>query len=655
MNENKKINFAGNIVPSKIKDPFQQNLNRLSRNVTNIAKIKEENIYFKLVFNQSQDLLNETIGLFIKEKKPYLQQQSPRINSFMFSNKNVSDLCQKFIQVTSLYCFIISSYIKTNNYLNARNIFDSFFTEFKDIFVIFCNRIEKNYPNRGGANTIKAFYPKMILQILRALACLIHLSEKLNKQMSHAFFFNLYFKFITIIKNKVDTFCTPRSENKQKENSFFIHSLSLGAYYFIWKITPLHTAICLLNKIVDINNETHEQEKTEKELYNQYIIYHNITLLYMTNDQDDNAITSLNRAVIICSFLNEFSNGMDSKLKEINQMLITIYLLLIEVLIDKKEYYSALQYVKKTIPFVDKYNNENNEHKRVLDTFLKQINASMTIVNNKQQNMNDKIKEYKMMLIDPNEDLKSRLNFTFEVEEIEKLCLFLSSLSMHQIKLLNDTQPKMSKRISLPIGFSNQFTDCLSFSQRMSLLNIKILLLSRFVILKDPEKPITLQNLNYELFSLREKQMITIKSKKSIQVKSKSPTKSIVKNKELDNFLALFNDKKFVNQNRELLVYCYKTMNNEFLKEAIRNPEKMKKMVLFCKNEFKEQLDSERGFSTSRTRDSNDLFNRGLSMTERKENYRNDPNNCSDNYIHNNNDDDDDDLEIDKDAIDYNN
>ena len=112
------------------------------------------------------------------------------------------------------------------------------------------------------------------------------------------------------------------------------------------------------------------------------------------------------------------------------------------------------------------------------------------------------------------------------MKELEKFFIFYATLSAYQIKILNDTQPTSEKRNYLPILFQNQFKDCLTIRQIIALGNLRVMALSRYVILKDPNKLILPNNLNInqiyfekpELFSPRyfrlEKKLKIIEMKK---------------------------------------------------------------------------------------------------------------------------------------------
>jgi hypothetical protein len=89
-------------------------------------------------------------------------------------------------------------------------------------------------------------------------------------------------------------------------------------------------------------------------------------------------------------------------------------------------------------------------------------------------------------------------------KEMEKFFIFICGLSIYQLKILNDTQPPPSRRRNdLPIIFNNQFQDCLTNSQRMNLSSLETMSLSRYILLKDTNKDISLDNLDYRFMLYR--------------------------------------------------------------------------------------------------------------------------------------------------------
>ena len=92
-------------------------------------------------------------------------------------------------------------------------------------------------------------------------------------------------------------------------------------------------------------------------------------------------------------------------------------------------------------------------------------------------------------------------------KEMEKFFIFLCGLSIYQLKILNESQPEPSQRRNdLPIIFNNQFQDCLTNAQRMSLSALETMSLTRYVILKDTNKDICPENLDYRFMKYRIKE-----------------------------------------------------------------------------------------------------------------------------------------------------
>ena len=92
-------------------------------------------------------------------------------------------------------------------------------------------------------------------------------------------------------------------------------------------------------------------------------------------------------------------------------------------------------------------------------------------------------------------------------KEMEKFFIFICGLSIYQLKILNESQPEPSlRRNDLPIIFNNQFQDCLTNAQRMSLSVLETMSLSRYIILKDTNKDICPENLDYRFMKYRIKE-----------------------------------------------------------------------------------------------------------------------------------------------------
>ena len=117
---------------------------------------------------------------------------------------------------------------------------------------------------------------------------------------------------------------------------------------------------------------------------------------------------------------------------------------------------------------------------------------------------------------------------------MEKFFIFICSLSIYQLKILNESQPTPSKkRNDLPIIFSNQFKDCLTNTQRISLTLLESMSLSRYIILKNVNDNICPENLDFRFMKYRIKDIDSDNEKennKNQKAKSKA-----TKNNENNN------------------------------------------------------------------------------------------------------------------------
>ena len=155
-----------------------------------------------------------------------------------------------------------------------------------------------------------------------------------------------------------------------------------------------------------------------------------------------------------------------------------------------------------------KYRLSNVDKNRIM-LILEQIDLE----NNRNENNNISDKKvpikYNINLRRSNDSLKNinKDRKMITSKEMEKFFLFLCSLSIYQLKILNESQPEPSQRRNdLPIIFSNQFQDCLTNGQRMSLSVLETMSLSRYIILKDTNKDICPENLDYRFMKYRIKE-----------------------------------------------------------------------------------------------------------------------------------------------------
>lgn len=135
--------------------------------------------------------------------------------------------------------------------------------------------------------------------------------------------------------------------------------------------------------------------------------------------------------------------------------------------------------------------NENNENSLINEgNELKIISkeAKNKIINY----LNDKMIKKKKIL--DNEK---------DISDFKYFFLLLLNLSYRQIELLNNTQSlnlPMEVYKNLPILFTRQFKNSLNPTQRNMLNKLRVLSLIRSKVLKDVNKPISVDNLNYSIF-----------------------------------------------------------------------------------------------------------------------------------------------------------
>ena len=201
-------------------------------------------------------------------------------------------------------------------------------------------------------------------------------------------------------------------------------------------------------------------------------------------------------------------------------------------------------------------------------------------------------------------------------KEMEKFFIFICSLSIYQLKILNDTQPPPSQRRNdLPIIFNNQFQDCLTNAQRMNLTLLETMSLSRYILLKDTNKDISLENLDirFMLYRIKDEEVDNkidynkimrrnriksnnrfkrINNSKGNSFRSntfsiKTPIKKVKKyeDEEEDDALKYFmknnspKNKKLIGNHKKELTKFIEDINNDELKIFYKNPELLSKLV----------------------------------------------------------------------------
>ena len=226
----------------------------------------------------------------------------------------------------------------------------------------------------------------------------------------------------------------------------------------------------------------------------------------------------------------------------------------------------------------------NTLDKRKIMFLLNKVEKKKKITNNSINN----IYIYKNR---KNENSKKNYN----LNEIEKFFLFICELSEYQIKILNESQPKASTlRNNLPIVITNQFKDCLTNSQRLNLSLIETMSLSRYLLLKNPNDDIYLDNLDFSfiLYDIKQNKNIRTDRDKNINIKnnenlnSTSLQRNKIKNKnektKFNNILDEIIDdknKEFIKIYREGILNVLIYLNNDEKQLVMNSKSYLKKLI----------------------------------------------------------------------------
>ena len=167
--------------------------------------------------------------------------------------------------------------------------------------------------------------------------------------------------------------------------------------------------------------------------------------------------------------------------------------------------------------------------------------------------------------------------------EIEKFFIFLNSLSIYQIKLLNDTQPKREIRNDLPILFNGQFKDTLTTEQRNSLSNLHTMSISRNMILNNPDNLIIPTNLNFSALDYNNSLNNNRKKKSNVIRKTHKITSkmvSLVNTREYEYFKSIIFSKnankdlqQYFLDNYALVMKILKELRKKEIKYIVNNPD----------------------------------------------------------------------------------
>lgn len=586
----------------------------------------------EILFGGDLSFGEESFGKLLQANQIKLNKLFAKEKSGSFFSgipKGIHNLTENLSNLIFNYMLVISLSLKENNYVGAYKTFLFLFKENEDCLNYIFDKIKRNLPLSVPVNNISKYYPTITLLYIKILSCLIKISGKFKKLQIQNIYLSHYIQIIHLSYKLILERGEARNQEKETKNKiryFLSNSLFQASLFAMWNYLPITIPIKCLEKIDEINESNFSQSSQNfllvKTLYN-------LGLLYYINGNNEEGINCLEKAkkklknllknanhsptieskskIKICDSFKNLSDQSKSLKKsltispEVNLLnnyyidtdgdvgslngLKSIEIALAEVYLDCNNFIKSFIHIKKALNLLKggEKSFKNVIESKLLQKFLEKVESFFTI-NEKEKEKESKNeleqskKKKRETIINKNREMSSKT-----LTEIEKFFIFLSKLSEYQVKILNEFQPKDDlNKNDLPILFSNQFKDCLTYSQRVSLDRLQTMALSRYIILKDPSQQIRLNNINYELFTLKEK---TIFKGENI-VKSKKLSSLFLEGNEGKNsipFKQFFNiihnsleDKEaqnLISKNDFLLYKIFlNTPTNEIL-ELIKQPE----------------------------------------------------------------------------------
>ena len=345
--------------------------------------------------------------------------------------------------------------------------------------------------------------------------------------------------------------------------------------------------------------------------------------------------------------LNLIDKNNQSNIPKIFKLpfLIKSELLIAEIELDKKHYRATYTFTNHALAIISIFRKVDNNYllnkykdeQKFIKEFLSIIDNSNIITEsdseeNEEEEEKEKKKDTKVIKTLKNIEYRKQIEFQERVnvnkkvlKELEKFFVFFMTLSVYQIKILNETQPKAEIKDYLPILFHNQFKDCLSLRQSIALENLDVMSLSRYMILKEPNNLILPTNLNISTVYLERPELFKInnnleKLKRKEEILSEKKAKKIFKKiiKSIDNKNSIINK---LNKNYNLAIKIIKNLNMIEIKKIIQNPESLIKSIDEYIKKYKKQSDFNfRGFKRQKSQViNNNIFFLGSKDTKKLE------------------------------------
>ena len=557
------------------------------------------NLFTKIYLNFSQKFFIYSLS---NQKIKYSPVENIKLvkNWFAYLNYNSAYFCLANYIPTKIPIYlynsalaIISSIDERNYDLNDKNFIlstkynkslllylsgesDEAINTLKNLKINLFNYITDNYQENNNKKNVKSksfISPEMSEQIQHKTG---KTKEIVNKNLAVSF--NKIFSQIIQGKNL---------KNKQLSNinskfeSFFISNIPINIEEFVNK--------CLDILGISLNSTQKKPIKTQLSFVDKI-----------------KKITSINNSSKkqFSLQLNNLENYPKISIPNIFQtpILIKSELLMAEIELDRKHYRAAYTFTNHALAIISIFKKLQNEfllnkyskEQKYIKEFLNIIDNSniITETDNEEEeeekskeNEKDSIKYMLDKEYIKHIEFKERITLNKKMlKELEKFFIFFMNLSIYQIKILNDTQPKAKIKDFLPILFQNQFKDCLSLKQNISLENLDIMSLSRYMILKDPNKLILPGNLNisteyFEKPELFKSHYVKKEIKKTPQEKIEEAQlnqkaneifRQIIKNiKDKTRLVILFKN------NYDLVLKIIKNSNKTQIKNLIEYPESL--------------------------------------------------------------------------------
>ena len=557
------------------------------------------NLFTKIYLNFSQKFFIYSLS---NQKIKYSPVENIKLvkNWFAYLNYNSAYFCLANYIPTKIPIYlynsalaIISSIDERNYDLNDKNFIlstkynkslllylsgesDEAINTLKNLKINLFNYITDNYQENNNKKNVKSksfISPEMSEQIQHKTG---KTKEIVNKNLAVSF--NKIFSQIIQGKNL---------KNKQLSNinskfeSFFISNIPINIEEFVNK--------CLDILGISLNSTQKKPIKTQLSFVDKI-----------------KKITSINNSSKkqFSLQLNNLENYPKISIPNIFQtpILIKSELLMAEIELDRKHYRAAYTFTNHALAIISIFKKLQNEfllnkyskEQKYIKEFLNIIDNSniITETDNEEEeeekskeNEKDSIKHMIDKEYIKHIEFKERITLNKKMlKELEKFFIFFMNLSIYQIKILNDTQPKAKIKDFLPILFQNQFKDCLSLKQNISLENLDIMSLSRYMILKDPNKLILPGNLNisteyFEKPELFKSHYVKKEIKKTPQEKIEEAQlnqkaneifRQIIKNiKDKTRLVILFKN------NYDLVLKIIKNSNKTQIKNLIEYPESL--------------------------------------------------------------------------------